>query len=629
MKCLVSDWVTHGIPKSLAANLPGLPIVRWIDGQFIRLGCTAHDLEFLRRKPDFSEVVTTWLKSPKFRVTKEEMLRRIVVQDASNSRSIDDKPSKEELENYPEIFHPFLRRQENGRLGMPAIMAHRMSTVYEDFQFWEKRNRNMDGIVGADRNDRNVRNSHQDVIREAEGLHVLEMDREAAALLRTVPEGSEDYAEARAVLAATLLNSPDCAAAAAMGTASESLRAMAGEYRDFSSNFGSLQSYMEEGHFDQALLLLQRWLDRTKNAQVKIALTELLEALKKQKEERDARMAARMEEMLKTAATGAAAAETPEKLASIQIRLEEFRDFELNTSDRKSRLLHERLNRAINFLGNWQQVLLAEQSGDFSSALQSLGNLRRNTSSFQLLDSAVMASKYKALLEKLRTADATKKDSSPIFQAIGEIMAGVKSPADASKAASAVSELISFTSGNENRLASALHGNLQELARLNADFESGAYARVIGTWGSGYPETPYTQKIEAMREALRIRAVVVANDLPELGRPEKGENFTSYVRRLSVAAYEKKDWERLHTLLGVYFLLTGGRCTWTSDMKEGVGAYLSGKQLEDAGQFKEAAAQYIRCIAQLGPLVPRAEAAAAASSLQKNHPEAFSPAGRE
>ena len=217
MKCLVSDWVTHGIPKSLAANLPGLPIVRWIDGQFIRLGCTAHDLEFLRRKPDFSEVVTTWLKSPKFRVTKEEMLRRIAAQDASNSRFIDDKPSKEELKNYPEIFHPILRRQESGRIGMPAIMAHRMRTVYEDFQFWEKRNRNMDGIVGADRNDRNVRNSHQDVIREAEGLRVLERDREAEALLRTVPEGSEVYVEARAVLAATLLNSPDCAEAAEWG----------------------------------------------------------------------------------------------------------------------------------------------------------------------------------------------------------------------------------------------------------------------------------------------------------------------------------------------------------------------------------------------------------------------------
>jgi hypothetical protein len=65
-------------------------------------------------------------------------------------------------------------------------------------------------------NDRN-RSSHQDVVREAEGLHVLEMDREAAALLRTVPEESEDYVEARAVLAATLLNSPDCAEVAEWG----------------------------------------------------------------------------------------------------------------------------------------------------------------------------------------------------------------------------------------------------------------------------------------------------------------------------------------------------------------------------------------------------------------------------
>jgi hypothetical protein len=145
MKRLVSDWVTHGIPKSLKANFPSLPIIRWIDGQFIRLGCSADDLEFLHAKPDFSAAVRSWLKSPEFRAIKEEMLRRIAAQDASNSRFLDDRPSKEELENYPKLFRPVLRRLENGRLGMPPIMAHRMKTVYADFQFWEKWNQNTEG----------------------------------------------------------------------------------------------------------------------------------------------------------------------------------------------------------------------------------------------------------------------------------------------------------------------------------------------------------------------------------------------------------------------------------------------------------------------------------------------------
>ena len=65
--------------------------------------------------------------------------------------------------------------------------------------------------------DRNITKSYQDVVRQAEGLHVLEMDREAEALLRTVPEESEDYVEARAVLAATLMNSLGCAEAVEWG----------------------------------------------------------------------------------------------------------------------------------------------------------------------------------------------------------------------------------------------------------------------------------------------------------------------------------------------------------------------------------------------------------------------------
>jgi hypothetical protein len=413
------------------------------------------------------------------------------------------------------------------------------------------------------------------------------------------------------------------AAASAMGSASESLRAIAGEYRDFSSNFSSLQSCVQDGNYDQSIRVLQRWLARTKNAQVKTALTDILAALKKEQEARAAQTAARVDELLKTAATQLVAAKAPEQAAKVQTQIEEFRDYELNTGDRASRVLSERLNRAVNFINNWQQVLASEQAGDFSSALQSLNNLRRNSSSF--LDSAALSAKYQTLLEALMSPSG--KDSTPISRIIAQTMAKVKSPADAASATAVMSDISSFTSGSENRLANTLQNSLGELVRLNNDFESGAYARVINQSGGNSYFSPYSAQIERLKESLRIKSVAAANDLPELGLPKEGEGFPSFIRRMAVEAFEKNDWQRVYTLLAVYSSVTGGGCARTADMRESVAAFLAGQQLEQAGQFGDAVAHYSSCIAHLGKLVPRAEAAAALTRLRKDHPDAFSPTG--
>jgi hypothetical protein len=253
---------------------------------------------------------------------------------------------------------------------------------------------------------------------------------------------------------------------------------------------------------------------------VKEALTDLLAFLKKEQEARAAQTASRVDELLKTAATQIAAAKTPEQAVKVQNQLEEFRDCELNAGDRANRVLSERLNRAINFINNWQQVLASEQAGDFSSALQSLSNLRRNSSS--LLDSAALAAKYQTLLEALLSPSG--KDPSPISRIIAQTMAKVKSPADAASAAAVMNDICSFTSGSENRLANTLQNSLGELVRLNNDFESGAYARVINSSGGNSYFSPYNAQTERLKESLRIKAVVAANELPELGLPKEGKS---------------------------------------------------------------------------------------------------------
>lgn len=417
----------------------------------------------------------------------------------------------------------------------------------------------------------------------------------------------------------------DFAAAASMGSANASLKALAGEYREFSNSFGSLQSYVQDNNYDQSMRLVQRWLSRTKNEQIKTALTELMATLKKQKEERDAKLTALVDEMLKGAATKLANADTPEKVGEIQVFLQELRDYDLNTSDRFTRILSDRVGRAINFLGNWQQVISNEQRGDYAAALQSLNNARSNSSSDMLIDTAAYAAKYKTLLEKAVGSEASMSKDSPIAETVRQTMASIKVPADANRALAVINNLSSFTSGQDGRLVNSLQNSLSDLVRLQSDSEAGAYGRIISaTGGSSYP-SPYSGQIEALKMALRIDAVAKANDLPDLGAPSEGEGFATFIRRKAVAAFDKKDWETLFTLLSVYSQVSGGGCARTNEMKQGVAAFLAGQQLEKAGQFSNAVIQYSLCIAELGKLVPRAEATAALKNLRQEHPEAFGP----
>lgn len=414
------------------------------------------------------------------------------------------------------------------------------------------------------------------------------------------------------------------AAASSMSSGSDSLRAIASEYRDFGNNFSSLQSYIQNGNYDQGIQTLKRWLARTKNEQIKKSLTEILQSLEKEQGVRQDAMSAQVDKLLSEAAKTIAAAKTPDEAAKVQIELEEFRDFDLNNSgDRSSRKLSNRMNRAIQFINNWQQVLMAEEMGDFRSALQSLDNLRRNPSSYQLLDSKALTTKHEALLDRVMNSAASDEKTSPVGRLITQTMDKLKSPGDAAAAATALEVLSRVASGSDNQLANQVQNQLNRLAEMNDNFVSGAYARVINTQNSNSSRNAYTAQIEILADQLRIQAVAAANDLPDLGTPKKNEGFSSFIRRLAVEAYEKKDWPRLYTFLSVYSSVSGGGCARTGHMKDGVEAFLAAQQLKQAGQFRYAVVQYSDCISEIGQLVPREEAAAALVKLRADHPEAF------
>ncbi|HEY5793144.1 MAG TPA: hypothetical protein VIS74_07585, partial [Chthoniobacterales bacterium] len=319
-------------------------------------------------------------------------------------------------------------------------------------------------------------------------------------------------------------------------------------------------------------------------------------------------------------------AKTPEAVYRIQDELELFRDEELSNGARATRPLNDRLNRAINFINNWQQVITAEANGEFAEAVQSIGNLRRNAYASALMGPAALNAKYQSLLAQALNPPESAKESSPIRAAIAAALQKVKTPADAAAALEVLNQVASFSSGDDNRLANHVQNELRGLVEMNHEFAAGAYARVIGR-SSDSASGPYARQLESLKNELRLKAIAAANDLPDLGTPPAAEGLPTFIRRLAVEAFEKKDWERLYTLLSVYSTLTGGGCARTQDMKQGVSAYLAGQQLEQAGQFGDAVSQYTLCLTYLGKLIPRADAAKALDRLRLSHPEAFAPAG--
>ncbi|MFV0337287.1 MAG: hypothetical protein ACK5LK_03470 [Chthoniobacterales bacterium] len=193
--------------------------------------------------------------------------------------------------------------------------------------------------------------------------------------------------------------------------------------------------------------------------------------------------------------------------------------------------------------------VIADEYRNFSNNYSSLENIRNNPFSYQILDSKALISKYEAILERLMNAAITEQKDSPVGRLLADIMKNVKVPKDAYGAALKLEALSQLSLGSNYQLVNSLRYELNQLAKLYDDFTSGAYARVIENRNGSSNATPYTSQIRAMAEGLRLQAIAATSDLSDLGEPKADEGLSSFIRRLAAEAFEKKDWQRLYTML--------------------------------------------------------------------------------
>ncbi len=415
---------------------------------------------------------------------------------------------------------------------------------------------------------------------------------------------------------------------AAFAAAGSSDALIVSEYRDFSNNFGSLQNSLRDNNLDQSTQILRRWLARTKNEDVKKSLTVLLERLEAAQQKQFEARTKSLDDLWAKITLAVTTVDSVETIEDLREELSDFQQSELNRgSGISNQKLQDRINRASNELQQWAQVLAAETDGEYGQALQYLANLRRSSERTRLVPAETINARYAMLLDRLLAEEGQNStDDSPLHDALGKIVAGVKTPEDAAEALGKVNELMRYSQDRDHALVQMVSQRLNEIVRLQSSLASGFVDRALRDRDmvSSLPRRNYDPKLMAQLDALalrlRLQALAQAFELGDLGAPEPNEGLGNFLQRSAKAAFEKKDWPRLAALLSIYADVSGGMAIRPAPMQTGVQAFLAGTRLEAAGLPAEALREYAACIAANGSYVPRAEAAAAVARLRQIDP---------
>ncbi len=118
---------------------------------------------------------------------------------------------------------------------------------------------------------------------------------------------------------------------------------------------------------------------------------------------------------------------------------------------------------------------------------------------------------------------------------------------------------------------------------------------------------------------------------PELAKPPLSEMTPrAAAEQLAKQAGEKSDWLRAYEILRVLSApnQAGDPSSAASERMTAIKAYLVGRNMELAGQYRDAVQSYRQVLNQLGENLPTKEAGERLQALQKEHPEAFADAAK-
>lgn len=134
-------WRMEEMPENDFDMYPLMPLVKEVEGRFFLPGISAGNLQFGQHFPDdWKPRIRTWLKEP-FERAKAAFRQRILDQRAATPLLPAPVLSNDELQPYPEEFWPYLRRLDDGTIGVTEASARPRPDMLDFYSIWARQHK--------------------------------------------------------------------------------------------------------------------------------------------------------------------------------------------------------------------------------------------------------------------------------------------------------------------------------------------------------------------------------------------------------------------------------------------------------------------------------------------------------
>ena len=384
------------------------------------------------------------------------------------------------------------------------------------------------------------------------------------------------------------------------------------------TNFVQLiRDALAHGNDDAALATLTQLQTAALSEDVRKACDALAAQLSKTRAEKEAAFNTEVDAALKRAGDAVLAAKEPKDLDAPLQELGRLADGRANRySDGNQNRAGTKLQGAVTFLSRWQDYLLATARGDDSGASNLLRNLADSSGGY---NQTLLIPRSEILARQPAGRDSNgesladrnnhkRRSASEIDAAVTDILDHTRTLDDMP---AAIGKLVSLRAEASNGssypdyntdLGSAL-SNLQSLQKNRLELQSGLGTMInLTSIRSDNNNSQQRPGIESRLVPLRMELLDLA--LPRLldsptEKPAADESVNNFLRRLIEAAKKRQDWAAVVRGLEISRVLASSPNTYASTNSQENEAYkqfLTGLNMEDAGQYQQAVIAYLTAL---------------------------------
>lgn len=303
------------------------------------------------------------------------------------------------------------------------------------------------------------------------------------------------------------------------------------------------------------------------------------------------------------------AARKPEDLDATQDDLGRLQTWKNNASAPRTQTRFQVLDAAAQFIQEWQRHLFSLQGGDTESARVVVQNLLSQMGNGRLLLPRGIL--YDRMLELDRTANVT---------GMKEFLKTITLTNLFSAAAEAQSRADRSPEPMRSYLLRTVQ-TLQNFNSLRAAVESGRGEEALTLCATMPTEiTPWAEELNKLRAVLESRTIAMASGLDVGKLAKSGERPTEVLVHAADQAAGDKKWDEVHRVLTLLLYFKPKDMPAVLGEVQGCHLFLTGRRLEEAAQWREAAESYRRVLIQQGRRIPYQEAAERLRTITSDHP---------